>query len=118
MKRLIRKGAPVGLALLTQVQEVDSSSKLELKPQEPWVRQLLDEYDDVFRDPLPPGLPPDRGVGHSTPTEPGHTPPFKPMYRLSPLELWKAQAQISKFLADGIIEPSKSPYGSPILFFP
>jgi hypothetical protein len=48
VKRQIRKGAPVGLGLLTQVQEVDSSSKPELKPQEPWVRQLLDEYNDVF----------------------------------------------------------------------
>jgi hypothetical protein len=40
------------------------------------------------------------------------------MYRLSPLELWEAQAQISNFLADEIIEPSKSPYGPPILFVP
>ena len=79
---------------------------------------MTEEFSDVFVDPLPPGLPPERDSGHTIPTEPGHKPPFRPMYRLSPLEMREAKEQITKFIADGIIEPSKSPYGAPILFVP
>jgi hypothetical protein len=72
----------------------------------------------VFQDPLPSGLPPERDEGHSIPTEPGHPPPFRPMYHLSPLEYSELQKQVSAFLEAGILEPSKSPYGAPVLFVP
>jgi hypothetical protein len=42
----------------------------------PWVSELLSEFFEVFQDPLPPGLPPERSEGHSIPSEPGHPPPF------------------------------------------
>jgi hypothetical protein len=53
---------------------------------ERWVSGLAAGFSDVFQDPLPPSLPPERDEGHSIPTEPRHPPPFRPMYRLSPLE--------------------------------
>jgi len=49
------------------------------------------------------------------PTEP-HTPPFKPMYRLSPAELEEVKKQVELYLKMGYIQPSVSPYGAPILF--
>jgi hypothetical protein len=52
----------------------------------PWVSELLSEFSEVFQDPLPPGLPPELSEGHSISTEAGHPPPFRSMYRLSPLE--------------------------------
>src|SRR3569623_267992 len=51
-----------------------------------WVSDLLSEFAEVFQDPLPVGLPPERSEGHSIPTEPGHPPTFRQMYRLSPFE--------------------------------
>ena len=36
---------------------------------------LIDEYKDVLVEELPPGLPPDRQVPHTIPTEPGQAPP-------------------------------------------
>jgi hypothetical protein len=33
----------------------------------PWVSELLSEFSEVFQDPLPPGLPPERSEGHSIP---------------------------------------------------
>jgi hypothetical protein len=66
----------------------------------------------VFPDPLPAGLPPERSEGHSFPTEPGHFPPFRSMYRLSPLEHRELEKQVTKFLKDGILEVSQSPYGA------
>jgi hypothetical protein len=84
----------------------------------PWVSELLSEFSEVFQDPLPPGLPPERSEGHSIPTEPGHPPPFRSMYRLSPLEYRELEKQVTKFLKDGILEVSQSPYGAPVLFVP
>jgi hypothetical protein len=84
----------------------------------PWVSDLLFEFSEVFQDPLPPGLPLEGSEGHSIPTEPGHPPPFRSMYRLSPLEYRKLEKQVSKFLKDGILEVSQSPYGAPVLFVP
>jgi hypothetical protein len=72
----------------------------------------------VFQDPLPPGLPPERSEGHSIPTESGHPPPFRSMYRLSPLKYRELEKQVTKFLKDGILEVSQSPYGAPVLFVP
>jgi hypothetical protein len=64
-------------------------------------------------------VPPERSKGHSIPTEPGHPPPFWLMYRLSPLEYQELEKQVTKFLKDGILEVSQSPYyGAPVLFVP
>jgi hypothetical protein len=79
------------------------------------VQQVLDEYKDVFED-LPPGLPPERGIGHAIPVQPGEKPPFRPMYRLSPSETQEMKTQIADLLAKGYVQPSTSPYGAPILF--
>jgi hypothetical protein len=84
----------------------------------PWVSDLLSEFSEVFQDPLPAGLPPERSEGHSISTEPGHPPPFRSMYRLSPLEYRELEKHVTKFLKDGILEVSQSPYGAPVLFVP
>jgi hypothetical protein len=113
VKRHLRKGHQVMLGVVSETKE--DVSVTETKP---WVSNLQKEFADVFQDPLPPGLPPERDFGHTIPTEPGHVPPFRPMYRLSPLELRETKEQLARFIERGIIEPSKSPYGAPILFVP
>ncbi|KAJ9517712.1 hypothetical protein QJQ45_004024 [Haematococcus lacustris] len=91
----------------------EQSTKTE---QDPWLVPqavldgLLSEYADVFGD-MPPGLPPNRPVGHTIRTPPGAEAPYKRMYKLSPRE----EAEVKK-QAKGLIEPSSSPYGAPILF--
>jgi hypothetical protein len=84
----------------------------------PWVSNLLSEFSKVSQDPLPAGLPPERSERHSIPTEPGHPPPFRSMYRLSPLEYRELEKQVTKFLKNGILEVSQSPYGAHVLFVP
>jgi hypothetical protein len=79
---------------------------------------ICSEFFEVFQDPLPPGLPSERSEGHSIPTEPGHPTPFWSMYRLSPLEYRELKKQVTKFLKDGILKVSQSPYGAPVLFVP
>jgi hypothetical protein len=70
----------------------------------PWVSDLLSEFSEVFQNPLPAGLPPERSEGHSISTTPGHPPPIRSMYRLSPLEYRELEKQVTKFLKDGILE--------------
>ena len=40
------------------------------------------------------------------------------IYKLSPMELAEAKRQIEYMLEHGIIRPSQSPYGVPVLFAP
>jgi hypothetical protein len=140
VKRLARKGARVFLAVIRPVESdpvpsvVGSVAALSpdvstcsVQPDQaagppggevPWVSELLSEFSEVFQDPLPPGLPSERSEGHSIPTGPGHPPPFRSMYRLSPLEYRELEKQVTKFLKDGILEVSQSPYDAPVLFVP
>ena len=116
VKRLVRKGNKAFLAVVQEIKPDIAPSDSDEDPCH--VKTILDEYADIFTDELPAELPPTRNVGHSIPTEPGHVPPFRPMYRLSPMETREAKEQITKLLEKGLIEPSTSPYGAPILFVP
>ena len=70
--------------------------------------------DDVFAE-LPPGLPPDRGIGHTINT--GDSQPVsKNMYRLSPKEKAEVERQLSELLEKGFIQPSRSAWGAPVIF--
>ena len=57
-----------------------------------------------------------REVPEAIPTEPGSRPPNRPMFRYSPRELQEIETQVRDLLAKGLIEPSISPYGAPVLF--
>lgn len=65
---------------------------------------------------IPPGEPPDRGVPHTIPLQPGSSPPFRPMYRLSPHEYEEMKKHVTDLINKGFIQPSTSPFGAPILF--
>ena len=79
------------------------------------IETVLNNYKDVFLDNLP-GLPTRRPVDHTIELEPGKTPPFGPLYKMSYPKLDELKKQIQEFLDQGIIRPSHSPYGAPILF--
>ncbi|GIM02256.1 hypothetical protein Vretimale_7169 [Volvox reticuliferus] len=78
------------------------------------LKALLEEYKDVF-EPIQ-GLPRDRGIGHTIDLEPDTKPVFSRMYRLSPQEIEEVKRQVEDLLNKGLIQPSTSPWGSPILF--
>ena len=112
LKREVQKGSGM---FLVQLQTVlpENTEVQGGKPKSAEV--LLHEFSDVFA-PLPPGLPLERAIGHTIPLEAESRPPFRPMYRLSPAELEETKRQIEEYVKKGWIEPSSSPYGSPILF--
>ena len=80
------------------------------------LRALLQTYRDVFPAALPAGLPPERSVDHAIELEAGATPPSRPTYRMSFVELEELDKQLKEYLGNGWIQPSQSPYGAPILF--
>lgn len=87
------------------------------KDEEPgaMLKDLVHEFGDVFRDDLPPELPPDRGVEHVIET--GDAKPVsRQPYKMSPAELVELRKQLDELLRLGLIEPSASPWGAPILF--
>lgn len=87
-----------------------------LRHDDPELRALLHEYESVFQEDLPDGLPPKRDVDHAIDILPDCKPPHRPLYQLSPAELVAAREYVDKLLRSGKIRPSRSPYGSPLFF--
>ncbi|PON59962.1 hypothetical protein TorRG33x02_286090, partial [Trema orientale] len=65
---------------------------------------------------LPKELPPRRAIDHKIELEPGTRPPAKAPYRMAPSELMELRKQLDELLNAGLIQPSKAPYGAPVLF--
>ena len=83
------------------------------------VKDLLHEFRDVFPNELPAELPPERSVFHTIPLKDqnaARAPPARKTYRLSRPEMEECTRQVTALLAKGHIQPSCSPYGSPVLF--
>jgi hypothetical protein len=82
----------------------------------PEVEQLLKEYEDVFQNPLPMGLPPPRETDHRIDLMPDYTVPRHRVYRMAQTELTELKKQLDAYLAAGQIEPARSPFGAGVLF--
>ena len=50
------------------------------------LEKLIKEYQDIFPEKLPKGVPPEREVQHQIEIEPGSKPPYRPPYQLGPAE--------------------------------
>jgi hypothetical protein len=73
------------------------------------------EYPDVFPKELP-GMPPDREIEFIIELVPGTAPISQQAYRMNPQELEELKRQLADMLNKGLIRPSASPWGSPVLF--
>ena len=70
----------------------------------------------VFRNELPPGLPPERQIDHLIRLKEGAKPYAGPSYRLSPVEMQALEKEIKSLLSKGLIEPSSAEWGAPVFF--
>lgn len=82
------------------------------------LEHVLDEYDDVFPQDLPPGLPPIRGIEHQINLVPGASLPNKAAYRCNPQETQELQRQIEELMSRGYVRESMSPCAVPALLVP
>nr|GFB09444.1 putative reverse transcriptase domain-containing protein [Tanacetum cinerariifolium] len=76
---------------------------------------IVSEFPDVFPDELP-GIPPVREVEFNIELIPGAEPISKAPYRMASIELKELKDQLQELLERGIIRPSVSPWGAPVLF--
>ena len=82
---------------------------------DPKIRAILTKYKDVFKATLPQELPPDRAISHDI-----HTGDAAPVninsYALSDEKLQEQAKQVSELLEKGLIRPSTSAWGFPVIF--
>ncbi|KAJ9516189.1 hypothetical protein QJQ45_024617 [Haematococcus lacustris] len=96
-------------AVLAALQDTDVPPHVAVR-----LQALLDKYSSVFAEFTE--LPPDRGVGHSIKLKPNEPIPHSRPYKLSPIEQAELAKRKPEYIAKGWIEPSDSPYSSPLLF--
>ncbi|CAI7732403.1 unnamed protein product [Closterium sp. NIES-54] len=109
------KRTMAGFVALVTNEDKGERKMLELPPA---IQKLLEEFQDVLPDVLLDQLPPYRTHQHEIIKEPGSKPTFRAPNRLSPTELADMKKQIEYLLDKGLIRPSTSPYGAPVLFTP
>lgn len=82
------------------------------------VKQLLKDNSDLFPEVLPAmdSLQHNKRFKAAIDLLPDTKPVCRPMFRYSPAELAEIKSQVSELLSKGLIEPSTSPWGAPILF--
>ncbi|WOH05987.1 hypothetical protein DCAR_0625410 [Daucus carota subsp. sativus] len=105
-KRMLRQGCEAYIAYV--IDKSQEPLKLENIP-------VVNEFPDVFPDELP-GLPPDREIEFAIDFAPGTEPISKAPYRMAPVEMKELAKQLQELLEKGVIRPSVSPWGAPVLF--
>jgi len=111
-------GIHFGLLSLQDAQQmVEQAEATPVK--EPDINDIPEEYREftkVFSKEEADKLPPHREYDHRIPIEEGKTPPFGPIYQLSPVELEVLKNYIDDHLRKGFIRHSQSPCAAPVLF--
>jgi hypothetical protein len=79
---------------------------------------LLQEFDDLFPDDIPGGLPSFRGIKHQINFILGASIPNQPAYKSNPNEMKKLQRQFGELMENGYIRKSMSPCVVPVLLVP
>lgn len=74
---------------------------------------MVDSFSGLFADPI--GLPPSRPCNHSIPLIPSAQPVFTRSYRYPTALKDEIEGQVGDMLAQGIIQPSASPFSSLVL---
>nr|GFB96663.1 putative reverse transcriptase domain-containing protein [Tanacetum cinerariifolium] len=76
---------------------------------------IIQDIPKVFSENLP-GLPPARPVKFQIDLIPGAAPVARGPYRLAPSEIKGLSEQLQELFNKGLIRPSSSPWGAPVLF--
>jgi len=103
--KLVKKGC---VAYLCAIKVVETP---ELKPED---IPVVQEFPEVFQE--VPSLPPDQEIEFAIELVPSTAPISKEPHRMAPTELTELKKQLQELLDKGLIQPSVSPWGAPVLF--
>jgi hypothetical protein len=78
----------------------------------------LQEYEDVFPDEVPPGLPPKRGIEHQIDLVPGASLPNRAAYRTNREDTKEIQNLVEELIKKGYVKEGLSPCAIPVLLVP
>ena len=109
MTRLVRKQKAELFAIRVHPSMKDVTVSTDFK-------DLVSEYDDIFKGELPNTLPPRRDIDFEIHLKKDEPPPVRPVIRISPDELVELKKQLQDLLSKRLIRPSSSPFGAPIFF--
>ncbi|RVW20594.1 Transposon Ty3-G Gag-Pol polyprotein [Vitis vinifera] len=110
LKKGLKKGQETYVAALIEIKEEQSMEVSDL------VVKILKEFKDVMSAELPKELPPRRPIDHKIELLPGTKALDQAPYRMPPAELLELRKQLKELLDAGLIQPSRAPYGAPVLF--
>jgi hypothetical protein len=104
--------ASTGVVFMIWAKQLLQVEGLDLPRQ---IKELLEEFKDVFPDELPKWLPLIRGIEHQIDLVPGASLPNRPAYRCNPEEAREIQRQVGELLEKGYVRESLSPCSVPTL---
>ena len=78
----------------------------------------MQEFEDVFPEEIPNGLPPIREIEHQIDFVPGATIPNRPAYRSNPEETKELQKQVGELMEKGYVRNNLSPCAVPVIMVP
>ncbi|KAK1602128.1 hypothetical protein QYE76_017171 [Lolium multiflorum] len=96
----------------------DNAYVIDIPTSKYLVSNTFNEFQDVFPDELPHGLPPLRGIEHRIDLIPGAPLPNRAAYRTNPEDTKEIQRQIQDLLAKGYVRESLSPCAVPVILVP
>ena len=105
-RKLLKKGCEGFLAYIGE----NEAKEISIESLE-----VIKDFKDVFPEDLP-GIPPEREVEFTIDLVPETKPISKAPYRMAPNELKELKEQLQELLDKGLIRPSVSPWGAPVLF--
>ncbi|XP_019227493.1 PREDICTED: uncharacterized protein LOC109208797 [Nicotiana attenuata] len=109
VKQLLKKGHVLWAHLFTvNVQTTESPSSIPDK-----IQDIIAEFPRVFAEPK--CLPPRRNHDHQIPLKPEAVPITIRPYRYNYFQKNEIEKQVNEMLNNGIIQPSHSPFSSPVL---
>ncbi|KAL8134085.1 hypothetical protein AgCh_009233 [Apium graveolens] len=105
-RKLLRQGCEAYLAHMVDI-KIETPTLDEIP--------IIREYPNVFPEEFP-GLPPDREIEFSIDLILRAEAVSKAPYRMDPVEMKELAKQLQELLDKGVIRPSVSPWGAPVLF--
>ncbi|XP_031263269.1 uncharacterized protein LOC116121451 [Pistacia vera] len=113
LKAMLRSVQTTGMGYLVEFCSIENKLDVREEPLDPRVAIVLEEFAALFDQPS--GIPPKRETDHAIVLKEGSKPPNIRPYRYPYYQKNEIEKLVGEMLVAGIIQPSTSPFASPVL---